>query len=85
VFNPDTALCLKPGRTDQPQLGDCQPLHCGNVALTPDNITAWQGEITAIDRRLLDPPPLPPLLAARLRQRRDELTGFLARHGRGEA
>jgi hypothetical protein len=85
VFNPDTALCLKPGRTDHPQLADCQPLKCRNVALTHDNITAWHDEINAIDQRLHRAPPLPPLLATRLRQRHDELTDFLSHHGRGEA
>ena len=53
---------------------------CANVALTPANTTAWQAEIDHIDQRLAERPPLPPLLAARLHDRRAEVTGFLTRH-----
>lgn len=83
VFNPDKALCLKRRWHDQhtgPRLSDCEPMACANVVLTPDNTTTWHNEIATIDQRLTDPPPLPPLLAARLRARRAELSGFLTRH-----
>ena len=77
------ALCQKrrdaSGR-DRPDLGTCRPLQCRNVALTGDNITAWTDEIHRIDQRLAARPPLPPLLEHQLRERRNELTNFLARH-----
>ena len=83
VFNPDKALCLKHrDHRDQPQpsLTNCRPLDCHNVALTPDNATAWRDEITTIDQQLTGRPPLPPLLVDRLRTRRATITDFLARH-----
>lgn len=86
VFDPDKALCLKQGQRpdrperDGPRLRDCQPMACANVALTPANTTVWQAEIGHIDQRLAERPPLPPLLAARLHDRRAEVTGFLTRH-----
>jgi integrase len=83
VFNPDKALCLKHrGHQDRPQpsLSNCRPLDCHNVALTTDNTTAWRAEITTIDQQLTSKPPLPPLLADRLRARRTTITDFLARY-----
>ena len=64
----------------RPNLGDCRPLQCHNVALTVDNVAAWQAEIEHIDRRLAARPPLPPLLQHRLVARRTEIASFLARH-----
>jgi hypothetical protein len=77
------ALC-RPRRDtagrDHPDLGTCRPLQCRNVALTTDNTAAWRTEIDHIDERLTAWPPLPPLLEHQLRERRDELARFLARH-----
>jgi transposase len=62
-----------------PDHGGCKPLACHNVALTPDNIASWHGEIDKITERLAARPPLPPLLRRRLEDRRTEITTFLDR------
>jgi hypothetical protein len=77
------ALCQQRRDTagrDRPDLGACRPLQCRNVVLTADNTDAWTQEIQRIDQRLAARPPLPPLLQHQLRERRDELVRFLARH-----
>lgn len=83
VHDHTKALCQQrrdsTGR-DRPDLGACRPLQCRNVALTPANTAAWQQEIHRVDARLSARPPLPPLLAHQLLERRGELDGFLARH-----
>ena len=76
------ALCEKARRgrgEGLPDHGGCKPLACRNVALTTENIAAWQREIDRIDRRLAARPPLPPLLLHRLQARRAEITAFLTR------
>jgi hypothetical protein len=83
VFNPEKALCLKRrGHQDRPQssLSNCRPLECHNVALTTDNTSTWQAEITSSDQQLAGKPGLPPLLADRLRVRRATIADFLDRH-----
>lgn len=86
VFSPDKALCLKnrdnQDRQQQPSLSNCRPPDCHNVALTTDNATAWRTEIDMIDQRLAGKPPLPPLLAERLRTRRATVADFLTHHHR---
>ncbi|PNE43500.1 hypothetical protein AOB60_00885 [Streptomyces noursei] len=52
-------------------------MSCRNVALTPENIAAWQREIDRIDRRLRARRTLPPLRRHRLIARRDEIAEFL--------
>ena len=81
------ALCEKArhGRGEGlPDHGECQPLACRNVALTTENIAAWQRETDRIDARLASRPPLPPLLRHRLEARRAEITAFLSRNTAGE-
>jgi hypothetical protein len=82
------ALCEKArhGRGEGlPDHGGCKPLACHNVALTTENIAAWQREIDRIDTRLATRPPLPPLMRHRLEARRTEITAFLARNTGSEA
>jgi hypothetical protein len=81
VFNPDRALCLRRhDPVDRPTPLHCQPLECANVALTADNRDTWDREIAAAERHLNTTPPLPPLLAARLRDRQDAMIAFADRH-----
>lgn len=81
VFDPAKALCLRNSHAaSHPELQHCQPLDCTNVALGAANTTTWLGEIQTIDQRLRDRPPLPPLLAARLTERRTGIARFLQRH-----
>lgn len=82
VYNPDKALCRT--RTgvdaDTPDLANCKPLACRNVALTNENVETWQGELAAIDRDLGSKPLLPPLLIDRLEARHEQVSQFIARH-----
>lgn len=83
VFDPGKALCTrkKTNRGQiEPTLGECQPLHCRNVALTSSNVTALRAEATDIDTELAQRPILPPLLRDRLVQRRDQIAQFIDRH-----
>src|ERR1039457_1096455 len=81
VHDHTRALCEK-ARSQRseglPDHGGCKPLACRNVALTSDNTAAWQREIDRIDRRLVSPPALPPLLRHPLEGRRAEITPFLS-------
>jgi hypothetical protein len=63
-----------------PDLDNCKPLACRNVALTPDNLAAWRGELKSIDADLAARPLLPPLLQAQLEQRRDDVRAHLDRY-----
>jgi integrase len=60
-----------------PDHGNCKPLACRNVALTPQNLAAWRKEIDRITARLAARPGPPPLLRHRLEARRTEITAFL--------
>jgi len=83
VHDHTKALCEKArhrGSEGLPDHGGCKPLACHNVALTPDNIAAWQREADRITRRLTTRPPLPPLLQRRLEDRRAQITTFLSRN-----
>jgi hypothetical protein len=81
VFNPDRALCQQQHDTHgtaRPSLGDCKPLDCRNTALTGGNRTALAREASDITRQLASRPALPPLLQARLSDRREQITRFLS-------
>lgn len=83
VFDPDKALCTRTTTRDgrlAPTLGECQPLHCRNVALTSGNIAALRAETTTIDTELTQRPALPPLLRTRLTQRREQIVQFTERY-----
>ena len=81
VYNPDRALCQQQHDTRGtagPSLGHCKPLDCRNTALTEDNRTALAREAADITRQLASRPALPPLLQARLTDRRSQITRFLS-------
>lgn len=78
VFNPAKALCLRKGaRTDTPNIADCEPLDCSNVALTADNAAALRSELDEVNSQLEHEVELPPLLRVRLARRRDRIRAFL--------
>lgn len=83
VYNHSKALCrTRAGSpTDAPDMTDCKPLACGNVALTADNRAAWRTEIDTIEADLTTRPLLPPLIVDSLQKRRGQLQRFLNRHG----
>jgi hypothetical protein len=68
------------GQTATPDLDNCKPLDCRNVALTADNLTAWRDELKSIDADLAARPLLPPLLQAQLERRRDDVQAHLDRY-----
>lgn len=80
VHNPDRALCHN-GTEHGPLLGDCQPLACRNVALTADNLGAWQDRLhtvdTALGTALVGEQTLAPYVRERLRARRDDISRLL--------
>lgn len=87
VFNPAKALCQPHNDSKNdllPALGDCEPLECGNVALTADNITALRAELASLATELAQRPALPPLLQQRLRARHDDIARLL-NHQRPES
>jgi integrase len=83
VYDPDKAQCLKKAGVDSatPELANCKPLTCRCVALTGENVQTWQDELAAIEKDLATGPLLPPLLAMRLKGRRDKVAHFLNLHG----
>ena len=86
VFDPDKALCLRQGtlRDTEPVLANCRPLDCHNVALSPDNLDTWRGELANLDNYLARASVIPPLLAHRLQDRRREIANFIERHSETE-
>jgi len=82
VFNPDKALCLRAGTPSGqgPALADCQPLACRNVALTGDNLAAWQQHLAHLEQALGNA-TLAPYLRHRLAQQRDDIARFLKTTG----
>jgi hypothetical protein len=84
VYDHTKALChARAGLTSQaatPDLGNCKPLTCRNVAHTEDNLTAWRDELKSIDADLAARPLLPPLLQAQLERRRDDVRAYLDRY-----
>ncbi|PXY16994.1 hypothetical protein [Prauserella muralis] len=85
VHNPAKALCRRKlaldGRTALPDLGDCQPLRCRNVALTPDNLAALATQLSTLDTILESSEVLAPYVAHRLEQQRCDLAALLAAAG----
>lgn len=75
VHNPDRALCHN-GTQQGPSLGDCQPLACRNVALTADNLGAWQQRLATVDTALAAD-TLAPYVRERLRTRRQDINRLL--------
>lgn len=83
VNDPAKALCEKARQGNSeglPAHGGCIPLACRNVALTPENVAAWQHEIARIDSRIASRPMLPPLRQL-LQRRRAEIADFLTANG----
>ena len=85
VYDHTKALChARAGLNGQtaatPDLDNCKPLACRNVALTADNLVAWRDELKAIDADLAARPLLPPLLQAQLERRRDDVRAHLDRY-----
>jgi integrase len=84
VYDHTKALCHARaglgGQAATPDLGNCKPLACRNVALTPGNVTAWRDELASVDADLAARPLLPPLLQAQLEQRRDDVRAHLDRY-----
>jgi hypothetical protein len=76
VHNPDRALCHT-GNQQGPSLGDCQPLACRNVALTTDNITAWQAQLTKLDSAFDTSDELAPYVRDRLQAHRQQIQQLL--------
>ncbi|MFE7277841.1 hypothetical protein [Streptomyces sp. NPDC057623] len=84
VNDPAKAICEKARRGNSEGLpwdGGCMPLACRNVALTPENVAAWQRVIAGIDKRLASRPTLPPLRRQHLQNRRIEVVEFLTANG----
>jgi hypothetical protein len=84
VYDHTKALChARAGLNDQtatPDLGNCKPLDCRNVALTPDNLTTWRDELKSIDADLAARPLVPPLLQTELQRRRNDVQAYLDRY-----
>lgn len=81
IYNANKALCHPSGgRATSPQVSHCQPLHCSNVALTPDNLDALRAEHHKICANLDKGRALPPLVQHRLTQQLTQITEFLNRH-----
>lgn len=77
VFNPDKALCLRPGADGRsPTLADCKLFTCRNVAITGDNRAAWQRHLARLDHALNNG-ALAPYVRHRLTRQRDEIQRFL--------
>lgn len=82
VYDHSKALCrTRTGAlNDAPDLTDCKPLTCRNIALNTDNLAAWYAELGTIDADLSARPTLPPLIVERLKKRREQIRDFLNRH-----
>lgn len=81
VYDHRKALCRTRSSTsgDLPDITTCQPLACGNVALTGDNLTAWRAELSAIEADRAARPSLPPLLDADLKTRSARIMKLISR------
>lgn len=82
VYNPDKALCrnkISGEAGTAPDLGDCKPLQCRNVAVTPANIAALRRHLGQLEANLQLGPVLAPYIFDRLQRQCGELTQFLSR------
>lgn len=81
VYDHRKALCRTRSSTsgNLPDITTCQPLACGNVALTSDNLTAWRAELAAIEADRVARPSLPPLLDADLEARSARILKMISR------
>lgn len=82
VYDHRKALCRERtgGPQDKPNLADCKPLACTNVALSDSNRAEWEAELATLDADISARPALPPLLLTRLEQRRSQIVKLLQRH-----
>ncbi|WP_145940856.1 hypothetical protein [Corynebacterium glyciniphilum] len=82
VYTKERALCrsASPDPEDVPDMSNCKPLTCRNVALTGENIKTWREELHKLDGILASPGLLPPALGARLTTRREKVASYLSRH-----
>lgn len=79
VYAHEKALC-RAGVSDTestPDLSNCKPLTCRNVALSPANREAWRNELQELNELLEQGHLLPPALEMRLRQRQEQVRRLL--------
>lgn len=81
VHNPDRALCRRQLTAEGPDLNNCQPLRCRNVALTAENLHALVGQLGRLDELLSNADALAPYVADRLTQQRQDLLTLLSSAG----
>ena len=81
VYNPEKALCRRQLTGDDghsiPDLASCEPLRCRNVALTAENREALTEQLHKLDAHLDKADLLPPYVAQRLAEQRDDLAALL--------
>ena len=81
IYNPDKALCRRQLTGDDgqsmPDLTSCEPLRCRNVALTAENRHALTEQLHKLDTHLATADLLPPYVAQRLVEQRDDLAALL--------
>ena len=81
VYNPDKALCRRQlaaaGDQTVPDLANCRPLQCRNVALTADNLQALTRQLHQLDAHLAAADLLAPFVAHRLTEQRRDLAALL--------
>ncbi|MET8699841.1 hypothetical protein ABZW10_13360 [Kitasatospora sp. NPDC004723] len=81
VWRPDRALCRhEAAQAEGPDLPECKPLDCRNVALDAENAARWREFFARLDAALADGATLAPYVRARLQQRRDAVARFLDKH-----
>jgi short-subunit dehydrogenase involved in D-alanine esterification of teichoic acids len=87
IYDPNKALCRQHTSDSgglEPDLGSCQPLHCKNVALMAENRVALREHLDRLDARLRAADLLPPYVAHRLNEQRQDLTALLDPTGRSQ-
>jgi hypothetical protein len=81
VYNPDKALCRRQlraaGDQTMPDLANCRPLQCRNVALTANNPQALTDQLHQLDTHLARADLLAPYVAHRLTEQRRDLAALL--------
>ena len=81
VYNPDKALCRRQlaaaGDQTMPDLANCRPLQCRNVALTAENLKALTNQLHQLDTHLARADLLAPYVAHRLTKQRRDLAALL--------